>query len=266
MKRIENNRLLDVIKKIHDSAPDDFLLIQIGANDGWMCDRMFDFVKEKRPNALMVEPIPDYFEALNKNYGDHENIILKQVAIDSKPGRRLMNFIPQKRFDNYEIDFRMQNTRHLIPEHWGRGLGSFYNDKNNLACPELSKFSETIEVSTMTYRQLLEENNVRKYENIVIQTDCEGHDFVLLKDFEFNYVRPKIYISEIYGKARIPVSHPKYVPHPTRGYVEYEVENVLYTVDEENEAINLLLDQNYNLFRNGDLIAICENIVKQENL
>lgn len=261
IKKIENKTLMDAIKNIYNSDPENFLLIQIGANDGWMCDRMFDFVKEFDPKAIMVEPIPDYFLALKNNYRDNNNIIFENLAIDDKEGVRQMTFIPQSRFDNYEVDFRMESTRHLIPEHWGRGLGSFYNNKNNLACPELAKFTETINVKTLSYRQLLEKHNVKDYKNIVIQTDCEGHDFILLKQFDFNYVKPIIYISEIYGRTRIPMSHPKYVPHPVRGFVEYEVDNVLYTIEEEEEAIKMLKDEDYELFRNGDLIAISKEII-----
>ena len=266
MKPISNEKLLTIIKKIYNQDPDGFVLIQIGANDGWMCDRMFDFVKECKPNAIMVEPIPDYFKALNENYSDHDNIIFENLAIDEVSGTRKMTFIPQSRFDNYEVNFRMENTRHLIPEHWGRGLGSFYDNKNNLACPELAKFTETISVKTITYQELLEKHNVKKYKNIVIQTDCEGHDYVLLKQFDFNYVKPKIYISEIYGRARIPMSHPKYVPHPQRGYVEYEVDNVLYTLEEESDSINVLKKEGYDLFRHGDLIAISSEIAKANAL
>ena len=77
----------------------------------------------------------------------------------------------------------MENTPHLFKEHWARGLGSFYDDKNNLGCPELKSFSSSIIVETLTFENLLQQNNVTSDMNIVVQTDCEGHDFELLKTF-----------------------------------------------------------------------------------
>ena len=51
-----------------DKDPENFLLIKIGANDGWMCDNLYDFVVKNNPKSVMVEPIPCYFEVLKSNF------------------------------------------------------------------------------------------------------------------------------------------------------------------------------------------------------
>jgi FkbM family methyltransferase len=262
MKTINETQISKIIKTIYDKNPEKFVLVQIGANDGWMCDRMNTFVLENDPKAILVEPIPCYFDVLRTNYKNNKNITFVNKAIDSKKGQREMFYIEEQRFQNEEVRFRMENTPHLFKEHWARGLGSFYNDKNNLACPELKSFSSSIIVETLTFEELLEQNNITPDMNIVVQTDCEGHDFELLKTFNFEKFSPVMYISEIYHLVRYPLSHPKYRPHPTRGYIEYRQPGGMYTEKEELAAISIFEENGYILFRSNDMIAIKNSLGK----
>ena len=47
---------------------DDFFFIQVGANDGLMCDPIRQFIVKHSWGGILVEPVPDYFELLKKNY------------------------------------------------------------------------------------------------------------------------------------------------------------------------------------------------------
>ena len=213
-----NETMMKLVEKLYNKDPDKFVLLEIGANDGYMCDRMYDFVLKNDPKAIMVEPIPCYVEDLKKNYSHLKNVIFEQVAIDGESGTRQMVYIPGQRFENEEVKFRMTDTEHLeytphlLKEHWARGLGSFYDHKNNLACPELSQYTETIEVKTTTIKTLLKKHGITSEHNLIIQTDCEGHDLEILKSFEFSNVRPQMYICEICSMEKHPPSHPAYKP------------------------------------------------------
>ena len=70
---ITDDKLLKLIKNIYNQDPSNFLLIEIGANDGKMADRFHKFILENDPNCILVEPIPDYFTALRKNYQKNRN-------------------------------------------------------------------------------------------------------------------------------------------------------------------------------------------------
>jgi FkbM family methyltransferase len=260
MKNISEDQISKIIKKIYNYSPENFLLVQIGANDGWMCDRMNSFVLEEDPKAILVEPIPCYFSVLKKNYANNKNITFVNKALDSKRGEREMFYIEEDKFENEEVRFRMEHTPHLFKEHWARGLGSFYSAKNNLGCPELKKFSSSTMVETLSFDDLLEECSVDPNMNIIVQTDCEGHDFELLKTFNFKKYKPMLYITEIYHKVRYPISHPNYVPHPNRGHVEYRQPGGMYTLEDEEGALSIFRDNNYNVFRSNDMVALSKNM------
>lgn len=245
MLPIEENELMLKIESLYLSDPDNFLLIEIGANDGYCCDRMHSFVLKHDPRAVMVEPLPDYFKKLKSNYAHLKNINYENIAISDSDGVNKMTYIPQQEIANENVRFRMDNTPHLWKEHWAGGLGSFYTDKNNLGCPELKQYQKTIDVQTKTFSYILEKYDVASYNNVVLQTDCEGHDLVLMKSFPFEIIKPKFYICEIYAKTRYPPSHPN-----------YGTNKGLYSQENEDEASQILQSNNYELFRSNDMIGI----------
>ena len=49
---------------------DDFFFIQVGANDGVMCDPIRQFIVKHSWGCILVEPVPDYFELLKKKADD----------------------------------------------------------------------------------------------------------------------------------------------------------------------------------------------------
>ena len=241
---------MNILNKIEDlylRNPESFLLIEIGANDGKMADRMHDFVLKNNPISVMIEPLPDYFSELQNNYKHLCNVNYENVAISNKNGFEVMTYIPKKRIKNKEVRFRMEGSSdNELQNHWAGGLGSLYKDKNNLACPELKEFQEEVEVKTSRIIDVLKKYNADSFENIVIQTDCEGHDVVVLEDFPFDYIKPDIYISEIsFNALRWPKNHPK---HGTN--------SGLYSKSEYNKARDIFLKNGYELIQKNDLIAI----------
>jgi|MDTB01.1.fsa_nt_gb hypothetical protein len=209
LEKIDKPYMVKLVQSLYNFDPENFLLVKLGANDGWMCDNLYDFVIENDPHAIMVEPIPCYFDVLKNNFSSLKNTKYEQVAIDINGGNRDMTYIHEDKFVNGEITFRLEHMPELFKEHWARGLGSFYKDKNNLGCPELSKYASTINVTTMTISELFEKYSITNKQNIVVVTDCEGHDYEILKSFDFGAYKPVIYISEIELFTRYPSSHPR---------------------------------------------------------
>jgi FkbM family methyltransferase len=193
----------------------------------------------------MVEPIIDYFEKLKSNYSHIKNIQFENIAISDKEGTAEMRYIPRNQIVSGNVKFRLENEPNLLKEHWAGGLGSFYENKNNLGCPELKQFEKKVIVKTQTFDYLIEKYKVYDYKNVVIQTDCEGHDLVLLRNFPFDKVKPKIYITEIIDEISYPKSHPF-----------YGTKLSLYTKEEYQEVIKLFTVNEYKLFKENDLVAV----------
>ena len=54
--------------------PDDFFFVQIGANDGINHDPLHEYVTKYNLSGLVVEPQPDVFELLRKNYESFKKV------------------------------------------------------------------------------------------------------------------------------------------------------------------------------------------------
>ncbi len=245
LKTLTEEHVMGLVGRLYNSDPEGFLLIEVGANDGYCCDRMWNFILKNDPNAVLVEPLPDYFEALKNNYKHLKNIKFENLAISDSVGETTMFYIPREEIVNENVRFRMDNTPHLWKEHWAGGLGSFYKDKNMLGDPNLKEFQKEVAVEVQTIDYILEKHDVASYKNIVMQTDCEGHDLVILNSFPFSKIEPKIYCTEIYGYTRYPESHPR-----------YGKEVGMYSKEDEARARELFIENGYSLYRSNDMIAI----------
>jgi len=253
MKKITEERLLDKIIAIYNEDPEKFILIEVGANDGRICDRMHKFILKYDPKCILIEPIPDYFKKLKENYKNNTNINFENIAIDTEKNTREMIYIPINKILNNKVTFRVRNPV-IQREHWAQGCATFYKSSGNqpeynvncLACPELAKHTEPISVNTDTIMNILNKYNIDTTYNIVIQTDTEGHDYKILNSFDFNKVKPKIYIAEIYfHKTRWPSSHKN-----------FNTEYGFYSEEQCNNTVALMESLNYELYTSNDLVAI----------
>jgi hypothetical protein len=63
-------------------------VIQVGANDGIMCDPLRRFLvhsTKQNIRAVLVEPIPFYYTKLRDLYADYPNITVLNVACGARP-------------------------------------------------------------------------------------------------------------------------------------------------------------------------------------
>ena len=44
LKKINGQYMNDLVQEVYDRDPNKFVMIKLGANDGWMCDNLYDFV------------------------------------------------------------------------------------------------------------------------------------------------------------------------------------------------------------------------------
>ncbi len=156
-------------------------ILQVGANDGLYDDPVHEIIAALNLSAILVEPLPDLFERLQKNYADQPHIYFENCAVSTQPGKA-------------EIFRFCRNATHL-PE-WTQGMASF--DKSILlkhshwpGFQNIEQYIESVSVPVVTVGQLLRKHpDIKKI--VALQIDTEGHDFDVVKSAVEAGCLPKI--------------------------------------------------------------------------
>ena len=159
---------LNLKKIISDLVEKKFInsLIQIGANDGFTHDHLYDIIKKFRLQSLLLEPIKEHFLNLSNNYSTLENVRLENSALSI----------------NNEILFLYR----VNPEYFYKygtlptGITSFYKDhliKHGIK----EKHIIREKVNQISFDELLKKHNISSFELLVI--DTEGYDCNIVNDF-----------------------------------------------------------------------------------
>jgi FkbM family methyltransferase len=165
----------------------DFFFVQIGANDGERSDDLRRLVLQYHPRGLLVEPLPDMFEKLKKNYRSEEQLVFANVALARQ---------------NHDVSlFRF---RHDAPvRDYLHGMATFDEQRIRRLARDLklSSWIEEVRVRGLTFKQLLEEFAVTDI--TLLQVDTEGFDFEIIKmalecrkcpdliNYEFTHLSPQ---------------------------------------------------------------------------
>ena len=157
------------------SAGDDFRFVQIGANDGVSFDWTYEFVTSRRLRGLVVEPLPDLFEALCRAYSSYPEVTPVNVAIH-KTARDI---------DIYRVD---PNLTSGLPE-WAKAIASV--DRNHHKKSGIpSDVIRTERVKCITLPELLSTYQVSRID--YLQIDVEGYDGAILEMVDLDRLRPAI--------------------------------------------------------------------------
>lgn len=176
------NKVLDLIFKKNIKS-----LIQIGANDGIRFDWVNKHIKKYNINALLVEPIEEYFSNLKLNYSNYNNVILEKCAISV----------------NNEISYLYKvNTKKIGPENTHLlGVASFeikHLLKHGVKKSDIIKES----VNSMSIKNLIDKYKFYNFELLII--DAEGYDANIVIDFiSSTSFRPVIILEYIHIKSII---------------------------------------------------------------
>lgn len=196
-----------------------FNFVQVGANDGVSFDFLYDFVTKRSSQGVVIEPIKDYFNELEQNYKDFETIIKVNKAVHPTEKSVYINKISPAAINKY-------------PD-WVKGIASLdshHHLKTGIDSNDIIK--ELVEADSLMN---ILKANLTCLEINYFQVDTEGFDFEVLKQLDFNFIKPSI--------------------------IKYEKVNL-----SENDKIqlkSLLNSHNYFLFDElGDTIAINLNSVK----
>lgn len=167
------------LKKIlYDNYPpgNNFVFVQAGANDGVSNDFLFDFLKERKPSGIAIEPLRDAYEKLIVHYSIFPQVATVNKAVHAK----------EKKVTIYRVD---PSRLSGLPE-WASGIGSLD--------PEHHKRSGTAAENMIT-EEAEADQLMRIFESHplpappdLLQIDVEGYDLEVLKQVDFRRLRPKI--------------------------------------------------------------------------
>lgn len=164
-------RRLAVVRK----SGGQFCFLQIGANDGVSHDPIHAFVASARVPGIVVEPLPDMFEALCRVYRNHPEIRKFNVAIHNELDRVTL-YRPDPAITPYSS-----------------GIASVRHDRHELTSSRSGLTADDIiavEVPAMTISALLAQEQVQHLD--LLQIDVEGYDMEILESLDLERWRPSI--------------------------------------------------------------------------
>lgn len=145
-----------VVDRLEPERPD-FIFIQIGANDGITSDQIHDMVEQYQWYGLLLEPQPDAFAQLVRNYAGQDQLIFENVALAATDGHADL---------------------WTVPGH--PGLASFERSVLRRAGYSEDQI-ERLTVPTICVESLLERHGIQAID--LLQIDTEGFDFEVIKMF-----------------------------------------------------------------------------------
>ncbi len=140
-----------------------FFFVQVGANDGVTDDDIRPFVLEHNWRGLLVEPLPDVFERLKRNYEGRDRLRFANCAITSAMG---------------PVEFWRHPT---LPQCSGLGVRTRIQGRAQM---------QRVEVSGVTFEALFEYYGVDRID--LLQIDTEGYDAEVIRLFPFERTTPLI--------------------------------------------------------------------------
>ena len=162
-------------------------LVQIGANDGERFDTINYFIKEFKTHCLLVEPIPENYEKLKKNYKNFNHIKFENSAISV----------------NNEVNYLFKVCPNKLNKYGDHipGITSF--DKNHLIKHGV-KNNDIIKesIKSISIKDLLHKHNFENFDLLFV--DAEGYDGNIIIDFLSSIsLRPIIIFEYIHIKNEI---------------------------------------------------------------
>lgn len=157
-------------RKLHDN----FFFLQIGANNGVRFDPIYHLVTSNPVKGLVIEPIKEYYNELEKNYAEFPKIIPVNLAIHQQQRTVTM--------------YKVKDGTNKYPE-WAKGIASFnpeHHKKSGIASEDIGE--ETVEAVRLD--ELIKRYDITHID--LLQIDTEGYDYKILKMLNLDEIKPEI--------------------------------------------------------------------------
>lgn len=190
----------------------DVAFMQIGSNDGISVDPIREFVVASgKWHGAFVEPVPQIFEQLRRNYSYLHRNDLKffNLAISAEQGTKQFWKIKDACLNEFPL-FAYQ-------------IGSFDRQhilKHFSNFPDMDSKLEAIEVPCRTYEQIRHQAGLSSVQ--VLHLDVEGHEDQILDTVDFEMSKPLIILFEISHMSDVTKGH-SFARLQAQGYQLQEV-------------------------------------------
>jgi FkbM family methyltransferase len=168
----------------YSSASRRVRFVQVGSADGLAGDPIHELVIRDGWRGILVEPVRHLFLKLKRNYRGAKDLIFENCAIAEEEGEREL--------------WRLAEARPGEERpYWHDQLGSFRLDVVLRHEPHVPALRERLiceKVACLSLGQLLRRHRFRKVD--VFHVDAEGYDFEIVKQIDFEAMKPGLVLFE----------------------------------------------------------------------
>lgn len=185
LERRQERRLAGpkLLRAFADAYPEAFF-IEIGANDGVEHALLRPFIRSRSWSGILVEPAPEPFERLQRNYADQlDRLRLENVAITDHDGHA-----PFYQLNWVEGD----EVRQL--DVFGSLSADAVQRSGGVFVPDQHRRIVRSEVPCLSFETLCRRHGVEAIDLLMI--DTEGYDYEVLKQVDLDRYRPRLLVYE----------------------------------------------------------------------
>jgi FkbM family methyltransferase len=162
------------------------VFLQVGAMDGKRFDPIYAFVRHYAWRGLILEPLPDLFAELRRNYAGQANVTLVNAALADADCERAMFRVGRDAVHSGAVPL------------WAEGLGTFFPERNALGGVGLDADQHAViaaharqeRVACLTLRSLAERWPLPHID--LLQVDAEGCELDILRQVDRAGYRPSV--------------------------------------------------------------------------
>lgn len=155
--------------------------IGIGANDGVTHDPLYPFVRDFGWSGIMVEPIPEAFAALQRNYAAFSDVTLVQAAVGAADGTGTIYTVEASDPESMMMTLHSSFSRDMLlrGKRWH---------------PDLEAHIVERKVPVVSFSTLVTKARGRAVD--VLKIDTEGYDLEILKSANLLNLSPRLILAE----------------------------------------------------------------------
>ena len=203
-------------------------MIQVGANDGVLCDPLHKHIKSKKLKGIMLEPQSKVFERLKLNHKESKGLTFENVALGAEEAKTVLYKVKEEFVNQYKDlgGVASFDRNHVLQE--------LRSNQNKLDLSSNGVIEDCIEeekVDVTTYASLINKHDLTTLDLLMI--DAEGYDFEAVTLFPFETLCPKSIVFEYKHLSKVQLQEIK-VLLSKYGYTGFFSKNDVLFIIESN--------------------------------
>ena len=166
-------------------------MIQVGANDGSLCDPIRKYVLLNKVKGIMLEPQADVFKNLQKNYFSVSGLNFVNKALSEHNGSTSLYSVSDFLIEQYPD---LSGVASFFKPHLVKEIKSNKHKLNFKKGEGVEDYIIKTQVETINYSALLQKYSIDQLDLLMI--DAEGFDFEAVMLFPFDEIKPKAVLFE----------------------------------------------------------------------